>query len=46
MEGPVVERGGKGTKDGRIRYVKRQERSTEGQGNEQKYVAVGDGKLV
>ena len=34
---------GKGV--GRIRYGKRQERSTEGQEIEQKYVAVGDGEL-
>ena len=30
---------------GRIRYGKRQERSTESQEIEQKYVAVGDGEL-
>jgi hypothetical protein len=30
---------------GRIRYGKRQERSTEGQETEWKYVAVGDGEL-
>jgi hypothetical protein len=32
-------------KRGRIRYRKGQERNTEGQEIEQKYVAVGDGKL-
>ena len=44
-EGPGREREGGVKKGGRIRYGKRQERSTEGQEIEQKYVAVGDGEL-
>jgi hypothetical protein len=42
-KGPWKERGGRGKGGGcRIRYGKRQERSTEGQEIEQKYVAVVD----
>jgi hypothetical protein len=44
-EGPGRERGGGGNKGGKIRFGKRQERSTEGQEIEQRCVAVGDGEL-
>lgn len=36
---------GDGRKGGRIRYAKRQERSTESQKFEEKYVSVQDGEL-